>query len=134
MANHSAIILSTDEVTISVFAEGAREMEMTSVHKNDFPGLLLEIQECDYSVILCDCSNSFKKCLQLVKIIKKMRPKVPLIVIGNEIDKQTGGKLYQEGIFHLCEKPINKDYIKEVLSATSNPFKSHENINKFKNL
>jgi hypothetical protein len=51
-----------------------------------------------------------------------------LIVFTFEIDKSTGGKLYQEGIFHLCEKPINKDYLKEVLSATLPNYKSQDDL------
>ncbi len=79
--------------------------------------MILELQENDYKVIMCDCSDNFQKCSNWIKVIKKIRPKIPLIVFTQEIDKSTGGKLYQEGIFDLCEKPLSKDYLKEVLSA-----------------
>ncbi len=131
MALPSAILLSNDDETISVCIEGSNELEVTLIIKNDFPSLILDIQENDYRAILCDCSNNFQRCSNWIKVIKNLRPKVSLIVIVKEIDKSTGGKLYQEGIFHLCKKPLNKDYLKEVLSAILTSIKSGGKIKKF---
>jgi DNA-binding NtrC family response regulator len=130
----SAIILSNDEETISVCSKCARELEMEIVCKSDFPCMLLELQENDYKVILCDCSDDYQKCSNWIKVIKRIRPKVPLILITQEIDKSTGGKLYQEGIFDLCEKPLDQDYLKEVLFAILTPSKSHDKIKKYNNI
>jgi len=132
MSFPSAILLSNNDETISVCIKGSNELEINLIIKKDFPSLILEIQENDYRAILCDCSNDFQRCSDWIKVIKKLRPKVSLIVIVKEIDKSTGGKLYQEGIFHLCKKPLNKDYLKEVLSAAITSFSSRKNINKFK--
>ena len=117
VAINSAIILSTDEETISVCSECTRELEMDLVSSKDFPSIVLELQENDYKVILCDCSDNLQKCSNWIKVIKKIRPKIPLIVFTQEMDKSTGAKLYQEGIFDLCEKPLCKNYLKEVLSV-----------------
>lgn len=130
MANNSAIILlSNDDETISVCSECARELETNLVFIGDFPSILLELQENDYGVILCDCSYNLQKCSNWIKVIKKIRPKIPLIVLAGEIDKSTGGRLYQEGILNLCEKPISKNYLKEVLSAILTSSKAPNKIN-----
>ena len=134
MAINSAIILSTDEETISVCSKCTRELEMDLVCKRDFPCMILELQENDYKVIMCDCSENFQKCSNWIKVIKKIRPKIPLIVFTEEIDKSTGAKLYQEGIFDLCEKPLSKNYLKEVLSAIITSSGSGEKFNKFNNI
>ena len=134
MAINSAIILSTDEETISICSKCTSELEMDLVCKRDFPSILLELQENDYKVLLCDCSDNLQKCSNWIKVIKKIRPKVPLIVFTREIDKSTGAKLYQEGIFDLCEKPLCKNYLKEVLSAILTSSGSGEKFNKFNNI
>lgn len=134
MAIYSAIILSIDEETISVCSKCTRELEMDLVCKRDFPCMILELQENDYKVILCDCSDNFQKCSNWIKVIKKIRPKIPLIVFTQEMDKSTGAKLYQEGIFDLCEKPLSKDYLKEVLSAILTSSGRGEKFNKFNNI
>ena len=123
MATGSAIILSNDEQTVSVCSSCLNDTGIDLVVTAEFDGLILALQENDYNVIICDCSNNFEKCLQWVKIIKKMRPKVALIVISQEIKKNTGGVLYQEGIFHLTEKPLDKEYLREILKAIIIPGK-----------
>ena len=87
------------------------------------------MQENDYAKVLCDCSDNNEKCVNWIKVIKKLRTKVLLIVISQEIDKTTGGKFYQEGIFNLCKKPLNKNYLMEVLSATKISLSSQGSIN-----
>ena len=106
-------------------------MNMPIVVKNDFTSFILELQENDYTIAFCDCDVNNEKCVNWIKVIKKLRPKISLIVISKETDKSTGGKLYQEGIFNLCEKPLNKDYLKEVLSAILTSTKSGGKIKKF---
>ena len=123
MATGSAIILSNDEQTVSVCSSCLNDTGIDLVVTAEFDGFILALQENDYDVIICDCSNNFEKCLQWVKIIKKMRPKVALIVISQEIKKNTGGVLYQEGIFHLTEKPLDKEYLREILKAIIIPGK-----------
>jgi len=104
---------------------------MPIVVKNDFTNFILELQENDYTIAFCDCDVNNEKCVNWIKVIKKLRPKISLIVIVKKIDKSTGGKLYQEGIFHLCEKPLDKDYLNEVLSALLTSIKSGGKIKKF---
>ena len=116
--NVSAILLTQDKEIISLFSSTASELQTKIVEKPDFASFILEMQENDYALAICDCSKGFSECLKWVKVIKKIRPKVPLIVISSEIDKTSGGKLYEERIYHLCEKPLDKDYLKEILSAS----------------
>jgi DNA-binding NtrC family response regulator len=116
--NTSAILLTQDKEIISLFTSATSELQTKLVEKPDFASFILEIQENDYELAICDCSRSLSECLKWVKVIKKIRPKVPLIVISSEIDKTSGGKLYEESIYHLCEKPIHEEYLKQILTAS----------------
>jgi DNA-binding NtrC family response regulator len=129
---NSSILLSNDEKVISVCTDCCNSLNIPIMVKNEFTGLILELQENDYAIVLCDCGDNNKKCFNWIKVIKKLRPKVLLIVISQEIDKTTGGKFYQEGIFNLCKKPLNKNYLMEVLSTTKTSLSSQNSINKFK--
>ena len=62
MAINSAIILSTDNETTSICSESSIDIGMVLVIRNDFPSFILELQENDYKIILCDCSDKFQKC------------------------------------------------------------------------
>ncbi len=112
------IILSIDEKTVSQCFEICSEIGIALVKKNEFAGFILDLQENEYDVIICDCNQSFTVCHNWVKIIKRISPKIPLIILSERTDPQEGGILYQEGIFNLTEKPIDNNIIKEIITAT----------------
>jgi hypothetical protein len=68
-------------------------------------------------MILCDCSESFSVCHNWVKIIRRINPRTPLIIVNERTSPAEGGILYQEGIFNLTEKPLDNTIIKEIITA-----------------
>ena len=112
------IILSSDEKIISQCFEICSEIGIALVKKNEIAGFILDIQENDYDIIICDCNESFSICHSWVKIIKRINPRTPLIVLNERTNPREGGILYQEGIFNLTEKPIDNNIIKEIITAT----------------
>ncbi len=111
------IILSSDETTISQCLEICSEIGIALVKKKEFAGFILDLQENDYDMIVCDCSESFSVCHNWVKIIKRINPRTPLIIVNENTSPQEGGILYQEGIFNLTEKPLDNNIIKEIITA-----------------
>ena len=63
MAINPAIILSTDNETTSICSKSSGDIGMVLVIKSDFPSFILELQENDYTVILCDCSDNLQNCV-----------------------------------------------------------------------
>ena len=111
------IILSSDETIISQCLEICSEVGIALVRKKEFAGFILDLQENDYDMILCDCSESFSVCHNWVKIIRRINPKTPLIILNERTSPTEGGILYQEGIFNLTEKPLDNNIIKEIITA-----------------
>jgi DNA-binding NtrC family response regulator len=118
------IILSSDEDTISQCFGICSEIGIALIKKTEFAGFIVDLQENEYDMVICDCMESFTVCHNWVKIIKRINPKVPLIILIEKITPNEGGILYQEGIFNLTEKPIDSKIIKEILSATVSYSKS----------
>jgi DNA-binding NtrC family response regulator len=112
------IILSSDETIISQCLEICSEVGIALVRKKEFAGFILDLQENDYDMILCDCSESFSVCHNWVKIIRRINPKTPLIILNERTSPTEGGILYQEGIFNLTEKPLDNNIIKEIITAS----------------
>lgn len=79
--------------------------------------LLLEVLERDYDLIIYDLEISNLIGLKMVKILRKIRPKVSLVVISNDPVKELGGKILQEGVAYYAVKPINFDAFKEAVLA-----------------
>jgi DNA-binding NtrC family response regulator len=112
------IIISSDDKTISQCFEICSEIGIALVRKKEFAGFILDLQENEYDIIICDCTDGFTVCHNWVKIIKRISPKIPLIILNEKTNPQEGGILYQEGIFNLTEKPIDTNIIKEIITAT----------------
>jgi DNA-binding NtrC family response regulator len=73
--------------------------------------LLLEVLENDYNLIIFDLEISKLNGLKTVKILRKIRPKVSLVVISGDPSKELGGKILQEGVAYYAIKPINPEAI-----------------------
>jgi hypothetical protein len=55
--------------------------------------------------------------LKWVKIVRKTRPKIPLIIFSDEVNRKMGGKIYDTGSFYLCERPVQDEVFRSVLNA-----------------
>jgi DNA-binding NtrC family response regulator len=66
---------------------------------------------------LFDCIHVNELTLNWVKVVRKVRPKLPLIIFSDEVNQKTGGKIYDEGTFYLCLRPVQKRVLHNVLSA-----------------
>lgn len=62
---------------------------------------LLNIQDNDYKAIIFDLQMSTFEGVKTVRLIRRMRPKIPLIALVEKIDKKTGGQILNEGVFQI---------------------------------
>lgn len=116
----TGIIFSSDNCVVDICFDCCSELGMALVKQTDFTNFIFELQQDILNLIIFDSTNQYADCLKLVKIIRKIKPKTPLILISDNIEKIEGGKIYEEGIFHLAQKPIQRSIIKEIISASIN--------------
>ena len=124
MKFYYAIILSQDLEIIRLCDEVGDEIGMKMERIPELADFLLALQEKDYEVALFDCIHADDITLNWVKVVRKIRPKLPLIIFSDEVNQKTGGKIYEEGTFHLCIRPVQKKVFRQVLSAAINSKRS----------
>ena len=92
---------------------------------------ILEVEKKDYQTLFIDGSPD-EEYLKLVQILKKIRPRIPIVFISDNDHKENLQKIYNEGVFYLYTAPLNKDILTEVINS-SIVFKIKEDnlINKF---
>lgn len=81
----------------------------------DDADLLLALLDGDYIALIYDLEFSAIDSLKMVKILKKLRPKILLVVLSNDPSKELGGKVLQEGVAYYGIKPIHGQTISRVL-------------------
>ena len=113
------IIILDNDVEISYLCnELAAEINIGIVCKADIASFLLDIQENNYQAAVLCCDNIEPEILKWIKVIHKVRPKVPLILLSNQIDENFAGSLYEEGVFYMGSSPIHKELLSEILEAS----------------
>ncbi len=112
-----SIILSNDPEIIKVCKELGDEIGVNVISQPDLANFLLGLQDKDLQVAMLDCTHLETQMLKWVKVVKRIRPKIPLIIFSKKVDKKTGGKLYDEGTFYLCLKPVKKNLLRDVITA-----------------
>ena len=109
--------------------EGLREilaelnLEITAVESH--ADLLLEVLNRDYDTAIYGFDNAKGIGLKIVKILKKIRPKVPLIVISDDPSSALGGKVLQEGVAYYALKPLNPEAMRNAVRNALDIQKTH---------
>jgi DNA-binding NtrC family response regulator len=80
--------------------------------------MLLGLLESDYDLVVYGMERVDPDDVKILKILKKMRPKVPVIVISSDPSSERGGKILQEGVVYYAVKPYNPEAIKSVIYST----------------
>jgi DNA-binding NtrC family response regulator len=116
----TGIIFSADNDVVDLFLDCCSDAGLALVKQREFADFVYELQQDMTDLVIFECAEHKFDCLKIVKIIKRIKPRVPLIVVCENIDRSTGGKIYEEGVFHLAHKPLNKIELKEIINASVN--------------
>jgi len=79
--------------------------------------LLLKILDKDIDLAIIDEDLSGMAGLKLIQIIKKSRPRIPLIIISSGKSKEELAKVLEQGIYYFIIKPINGEELKEAVDS-----------------
>ena len=110
------LVASRDEDCHKNLHEMFKDRQITIHTVSDEADLLLALLDGDYNALIYDLEFSALDSLKMVKILRKLRPKISLVVLSNDSSKELGGKVLQEGIAYYGIKPIYSQTISRVLS------------------
>lgn len=114
------LVASCDKGCQKILGDLFKNQKLTVETVSDEADLLLAILDNDYDALIYDLEFSQLNSLKMVKILRKIRPKISLVVLSNDPSKELGGKILQEGVTYLGIKPIYPEAIsKAVLGALS---------------
>lgn len=119
-----AFLYSSNSKLIEIILDACSKNEISLLKESDFANFIYTLQDAVIDLIIYDFVTSFENGLKHIKIIRKLKPKTPLIVIADELDKDKGGKIYETNIFHLAIKPLSSDLINQIITAAINDNKN----------
>jgi DNA-binding response OmpR family regulator len=109
------LVACQDEGCQKILGELSKSQKLTFSAVFDDAELLLAIIEHDYQALIYDLDFSVLDSLKMVRILRKLRPKISLIVISDDPSKELGGKVLQEGVAYYGIKPIYEQAFCNVL-------------------
>ncbi len=79
--------------------------------------LLLNILDKDIDLAIIDENLAGIVGSKLIKIIKKSRPRIPLIIISSGNSKEEFARVLEQGVFYFIMKPINGEELRRVVES-----------------
>jgi DNA-binding NtrC family response regulator len=116
----TAILLSDDTEIISKCVEAAEQIDCKLRIKFDLAETILELQENNFNFVVLDCCNKNSDCINWIKVIKKIRVKLPVIIISNNVEINSGAMLYELNIFNLFSSQESNELLTEIFIAAVN--------------
>ena len=120
MKYYKGIILTQDAELTAMYKKLGDELNLKFESNPDISDYLLKVWDNGFSVIVFDCNHLGQESLTWIKIIRRIRPKLPLIVISTDFDPQVGGEIYNEGTFYYQQQPVSESVLSEVLGGALN--------------
>ncbi len=79
--------------------------------------LLLNILEKDIDLAIIDENLAGIVGSKLIKIIKKSRPRIPLIIISSGNSKEELARVLEQGVFYFIMIPIKKEELRQAVDC-----------------
>jgi DNA-binding NtrC family response regulator len=109
--------IADDDLKDHIF-KAFKDMETYSLTwVEDCGNLLLKVLDTDIDLVIIDETLPGITGSTLVEIVKKTRPRIPLIVIASGSSRQEFTKVLEQGIFYFIIKPINGEELRQAVDS-----------------
>ncbi len=117
MTRRRVLIGSTEPTVVTLLGElvQQRGLEWDAVETS--ADLLLQLLESDYELVVLDLDLPCAGDAKMVGVLRRIRPKIPLVVLSSNPSVELGGRVVQEGVAYYSVKPVAKETLQEVLDA-----------------
>ena len=108
----------SDEETRGQVFKALNGIETYSLIWTDDSGdLLLKILDKDIDMTIIDENIAGIAGSKLIEIIKKSRPRIPLIILTSGYSRDEFARILEQGIFYFIIKPINDEELREAVES-----------------
>ena len=117
MRNFNAILRNQQDETLQLCQEITDKIGINLTPASGIAEFLLRLQENDLQLAIFECDQFSTENLGWLKLIRKMRPKIPLILVCHELERETEARMYEMGIFYVGIRPLHPVLLSEVFLA-----------------
>lgn len=126
MKDHRIILIATPEphtrqqILDWISSQGYR---VAAVERGS--DVLLAVAEDNIRLVILDLSIQEPSGAKTVEILKKIRPRLPVIVLSGDHSIETGRQVLQHGVFYYLLKPLDAKELDQVVQTALAPGKRY---------
>jgi DNA-binding NtrC family response regulator len=124
----SAVIASENPDLIDQLSNIMVEYDYSFIIVKSAIESILKILEQEVDLLILDSDFAENTIMNSINIIKKMRPRLPIVVLPEDFAIDTVRKLTKAGVFYCAMKPVQIDEIEQVLEAVNRFHLKYGNI------
>lgn len=124
----AVLVLSVDTATTSCLNALFLKRKYSITIENSKLKSIYQVLDTPIDLIVLDVASDDKSIFDYLRIIKKIRPKVQIITLLNDISLHNITQLRSFGIFYTLFKPINSDEVEHVLDAFESKMQHDFNV------
>ena len=116
-ATKSVVVATEDPVIINQIGSILVQHDYSILVEKSAIKSILKILEQEIYFLILDLDILSNSHLDLINIIRKTRPRLPIVVLSEDNSLETVRELSQAGVFYCALKPIQTGEIEEVFEA-----------------
>lgn len=116
MKNKSILIASEDKQLCETVLGILNRSQFIPICSQRISQILLNILEKDFDLLILDIDSSGGARTEMINVIKKVRPNLPLIVVTSDNSFETGKKIAENGVLLFLLKPIDMEKLEYFLN------------------
>lgn len=118
-ATRSVVIASEDADVVSQIQELLLTRNYTPIIEKSALKCIAKVLDQEQHFLILDLDRSKSNFLDLIGIIKKTRPRLPIVTLSSDNSIQTLRALTEAGVFFCLLKPTHSEEIEKVLEAVA---------------
>ena len=115
----SSTILSSDARVVNQMTDILMQHDFTVTVEKSIIKFISSMLEKEISLLILDLDSPQGVNFDSIDIIRKLRPRLPIIVILVDNSLETLKTLVQKGVFYTALKPVLVEEIEEVIQAVT---------------
>ena len=115
----SSTILSSDARVVNQMTDILMQHDFTVTVEKSIIKLISSMFEKEISLLILDLDSPQGVNFDSIDIIRKLRPRLPIIVILVDNSLETLKTVVQKGVFYTALKPVLVEEIEEVIQAVT---------------
>ena len=116
MSDHRKVLIVTSELPIrqQILSRVSAKGYQTVATERGYDALLAVVEQ-NVGLVIIDLSIEESAGVKTVELLRKIRPRLPLVVLSNDRSLEAGRQVLQHGVFYYLLKPFDLEELDQII-------------------